>query len=120
SPPLSATSPTLPCPTTLALRIVKLSSVSFTPENEDASDTRDIHFCEQRRLFILADTEPGSLLTDNQDVELKIDVNLAPTHLTVEWTTPFTLTLTTDLAIAEVHADLTFVDATVPRDLTAE
>ncbi|TLZ72563.1 MAG: hypothetical protein E6K10_02215 [Methanobacteriota archaeon] len=94
--------------------------MSFTQDNEDASNTLDIHFCEQRRLFILADTEPGSLLTDNQDVELKIDVNLAPTHLTVEWTTPFTLTLTTDLAIAEVHADLTFVDATVPRDLTAE
>jgi hypothetical protein len=109
-----------PSKTAIALRILGVSHIGFAQNNDDQSNTLSLVLCDNNVFYVIAHTEVGSLLTPDKDVDLRIEIDETPTEITVVWTVPFTLSITTNDAIDSIEADLTIVAAgPPPQDLTA-
>lgn len=99
-----------PSVTAIALRLIELSLIEFSQDNEIADNSLEVNFCGNYFFYILAHTEVGSLLTEDHDVELRIEVDVTPTEMTLLWTVPFTFALLINEPIDSIVGDLTYDD----------
>jgi hypothetical protein len=106
--------------TAIAIRILGVSHIEFIQNNNDQSNTLSLILCDNNVFYVIAHTEVGSLLTPNKDVDLRIEMDETPTEITVVWTVPFTLSITTNDAIDSIEADvLVGAAGPPPQDLSA-
>ena len=91
----------------IALRLIGVSHIGFVQNNNLGTNTLSLKFCGNNLLYVLAHTTVGSLMTPGHHIDLRVVVDLTPTELTVSWTDPFVLTLTTNQPINSIVSDLT-------------
>jgi hypothetical protein len=109
-----------PTETAIALRILGVSHIEFVQNNDDQSNTLSLILCDNNVFYVIAHTEVDSLLTPDKDVDLRIVMDETPTEVTIVWTVPFTISITTNDAIDSIIADLTVgAVGPPPQDLSA-
>ncbi len=103
----------------IALRLIGVQQIAFSQDNNVGSNTLTLTMCGNEVMYVLVSSGAGSLLTPNSGIELTVVMTNAPTVLSLTWTMPYVMSLTTNQLIASITADLHYTAASPAQDLTA-
>jgi hypothetical protein len=92
--------------TAIAIRIIGVVGMEFVQTNADQSNSLTMSLADNYVLYCIVHSEAGGLLTPGKDVNLDLVMDETPTEITIVWTVPFTLSITTNDAIDSISAAL--------------